>query len=192
MQTLHTDLPGVYLLTPRRFGDERGWFSEVWSMRRLEDAGIKVDFVQDNHSFSADVGTLRGLHYQSPPRAQDKLVRVGRGRVFDVAVDVRRGSPNYGRWVGVELSAERGEQLFIPKGFLHGFVTLEPNTEFLYKCSDYYAPECDGAVAWDDPEIGIDWPIAPARIRTSAKDREAQSLAEFVSPFEFDQAGDLR
>lgn len=185
MQIEETALPGVLILTPRRFGDDRGYFSEVWNRETLRKAGIDIDFVQDNHSLSRPVGTVRGLHYQSPPHAQDKLVRCGAGVVFDVAVDARAGSPNYGQWVGVELSAENGCQLLIPKGFLHGFVTRAPNSELLYKCSDVYAPDCDGAVRFDDPDLGIDWGIDSATAILSDKDRKAQSFADFTSPFPY-------
>ena len=178
-----TSIADVLILTPRRFSDDRGWFSEVWNRETLRKAGIDLDFVQDNHSLSRPVGTVRGLHYQAPPHAQDKLVRCGVGRVLDVAVDVRKGSPSYGKWVAVELSAENGKQLFIPKGFLHGFATLEPNSELLYKCSDVYAPECDGSVRFDDPDIGIDWGVDLSQAILSDKDRNAQSLADFNSPF---------
>ncbi len=178
-----TPLPGVVVLTPKRFGDARGFFSESWNRARMAEAGFDIDFVQDNHSLSAKAGTVRGLHFQAPPHAQDKLVRCGRGRLFDVAVDVRRGSPTYGRWTGVELSAENGRQLLVPAGFLHGFVTREPDTEIVYKCSDYYAPECDGAVLWNDPEIGIDWGIDPAEAILSDKDAAAQRLADLDTPF---------
>ncbi len=142
--------------------------------------------MQDNHSLSRSAGTVRGLHYQSPPHAQDKLVRCGAGVVFDVTVDVRRGSPTYGKWVGVELSAENGRQILVPKGFLHGFVTRAPNSELLYKCSDIYAPDCDGAVRFDDPDIGIDWGIAPDAAILSDKDRGAPSFAAFSSPFAYE------
>ena len=183
MQIEETSLPGVLILTPRRFGDDRGFFSEVWNRATLKARGLDIDFVQDNHSLSRPVGTVRGLHYQSPPHAQDKLVRCGAGVVFDVAVDARAGSPTYGKWVGVELSAENGRQLLIPKGFLHGFVTRVPDSELLYKCSDVYAPDCDGAVRFDDPDLAIDWGIDPAAAILSDKDRKAQSFAGFVSPF---------
>lgn len=180
-----SDLPDVLILTPRRFGDARGWFSESWNAARMAQAGLVFDFVQDNHSFSAEKGTLRGLHYQKPPRAQDKLVRCTRGAIFDVAVDVRIGSPSYGRWTGVELSAENGRQLLVPKGFLHGFVTLGPDTEVQYKCSDVYAPDCDGSVMWNS--CGIVWPegcfdtaLGPV---LSDKDRKAEPFATFRSPF---------
>ena len=185
MEITPLDLPGVLLLTPKRFGDERGFFSETWNRRRFAEAGIALDFVQDNQSLSAAVGTLRGLHYQAPPHAQDKLVRCGRGRLYDVAVDVRRGSPTHGQWVGAELSAENGRQLLVPAGFLHGFVTREPDTEILYKCSDYYAPECDGAVRWDS--CGIDWGLSGAPV-LSQKDAAAVPLSEFDSPFVWEGA----
>ena len=146
MQIEQTDLAGVLVLTPQRFGDARGFFCESWSAGRMAEAGLHYDFVQDNHSLSEVAGTVRGLHYQAPPHAQAKLVRCGRGRFFDVAVDIRKGSPTYGQWTGVELSFENGKQLLVPHGFLHGFATLEPDTEIIYKCDDYYAPDCDGAV----------------------------------------------
>ncbi|MDX1823021.1 MAG: dTDP-4-dehydrorhamnose 3,5-epimerase [Paracoccaceae bacterium] len=180
-----TALPDVLLVTPARHGDHRGFFSESWNRARMAEAGIDIEFVQDNHSFSSKKGTLRGLHFQSPPHAQDKLVRCGRGRLFDVAVDLRRGSPTYGHWVGEELSFENGKQLLVPKGFLHGFVTLEPETEIIYKCSDYYAPECDGAVRFDDPDIGIDWGLEGAEVVLSAKDEAAPLFADFTSPFTY-------
>lgn len=182
MQISETALPGVKIIVPARHGDARGFFSESWNRTRLADAGIDIDFVQDNHSLSAKTGTVRGLHFQSPPHAQAKLVRCGRGRLFDVAVDVRRESPTYGQWVGEELSFENGRQLLIPVGFLHGFATREPDTEIVYKCSDVYAPECDGAVRFDDPDIGIDWGIEDEAV-LSDKDAAAWSLADFDTPF---------
>ena len=183
MQTEQTALPGVMIVTPARFGDARGWFSETWNATRMAEAGLDLAFVQDNHSFSAQKGTLRGLHYQRPPHAQDKLVRCTRGAILDVAVDIRKGSPTYGKWLGVTLSAENGRQLLIPKGFLHGFVTLTDNCEVQYKCTDLYAPDCDGAIRWDDPMIGIDWQLAGATPVLSAKDAAAPLLADFDSPF---------
>ena len=185
MQVEKTALSGVLILTPARFGDARGFFSETWNRRRMAEAGIDIDFVQDNHSVSAQVGTVRGLHFQAPPHAQTKLVRCGRGRLFDVAVDIRRGSPTYGHWAGVELSAENGRQLLIPAGFLHGFVTREPDTEIVYKCSDYYAPDCDGAVRWDS--CGIDWALEGTPV-LSDKDARAPALADFDSPFTWEGA----
>ena len=186
MQIEQTSLPGVVILTPARFGDARGFFSESWSRRRLAEAGIDIDFVQDNHSVSARAGTLRGLHFQSPPHAQAKLVRCGRGALYDVAVDIRRGSATYGQWVGVELSAENGRQLLIPAGFLHGFVTRADDTEIVYKCSDYYAPDCDGAVRFDDPDLAIDWGIDAASAVLSPKDLAAERFADFQSPFVYE------
>jgi dTDP-4-dehydrorhamnose 3,5-epimerase len=178
-----TTLPGVVLINPPRFGDARGFFSESWNRAKMADYGIDLDFVQDNHSVSAAVNTVRGLHYQSPPHAQAKLVRCGRGALFDVAVDVRRGSATFGQWVGYELTAENGLQLLIPAGFLHGFATRVPDTEIIYKCSDYYAPDCDGAVRFDDPDLGIDWGLSDEAV-LSDKDKAAPLMADFDSPFE--------
>ncbi len=186
MQVEKTKLDGVLILTPRRFADARGWFSEVWNRETLAGEGIRHDFVQDNHSYSAAAGTVRGLHFQAPPHAQAKLVRCGRGRVYDVAVDIRAGSPTYGQWVGAELSAENGRQLLIPAGFLHGFVTRERDCEVLYKCSDTYAPDCDGAVRFDDPEIGIDWGIDATAAILSDKDARAPSLRDLRNPFRYE------
>ncbi|OED45840.1 dTDP-4-dehydrorhamnose 3,5-epimerase [Leisingera sp. S232] len=180
MQIEETGLPGLKVLTPARFGDARGFFSESWNRRRMQEAGIDLEFVQDNHSLSRETGTLRGLHFQAPPHAQDKLVRCGQGVLFDVAVDIRKGSPAYGKWFGIELSAENGRQLLVPKGFLHGFVTRVPDTEVIYKCTDYYAPDCDGAVAWDS--CAIDWGFDGAPM-LSEKDAAAPALADFDSPF---------
>lgn len=185
MQIEQTALPGVLALTPARHGDSRGFFSESWSRRRLADHGIEMDFVQDNHSLSEKAGTVRGLHYQAPPHAQAKLVRCGRGALFDIAVDVRRGSPTYGKWIGADLSFDNGKQLLIPEGFLHGFVTLAPMTEIIYKCSDYYAPDCDGAVRFDDPDIGIGWGIDTTQALLSDKDARAPLLRDFDSPFHY-------
>ncbi len=187
MQIEDTPLEGVKVITPPRFGDARGFFSETWSRPKLAAAGIGIDFVQDNHSLSATPGTVRGLHFQAPPHAQDKLVRCGRGRLFDVAVDIRRGSPTYGRWWGTELSFENGRQLLVPAGFAHGFATLEPETEIVYKCSDVYAPETEGALLWNDPDIGIDWPVADEAV-LSDKDAAAPRLADFESPFTWEAA----
>ena len=186
MQIETTDLDGVLLLTPKRFGDARGFFSESWSKQTMAAQGLNFDWVQDNHSLSMQVGTVRGLHFQAPPHAQDKLVRCGRGALFDVAVDIRRGSLTYGKWVGHELSFENGRQLLIPAGFLHGFATLEAETEIIYKCSDYYAPECDGAVRFDS--LGIDWGLAGIEPILSEKDAAAQGFADFESPFVWEGA----
>ncbi|MEL6479612.1 MAG: dTDP-4-dehydrorhamnose 3,5-epimerase, partial [Pseudomonadota bacterium] len=146
MDIIETAIPEVKRLIPRRFGDNRGFFSETWNQKRLADAGIEAEFVQDNHSFSADKGTVRGLHFQAPPFAQGKLVRVARGSVLDVAVDIRISSPTYGKWVAEELSAENGAQLWVPRGFLHAFITLTPDVDLLYKVDNWYSPEADGAV----------------------------------------------
>ncbi|MGI4730125.1 MAG: dTDP-4-dehydrorhamnose 3,5-epimerase [Janthinobacterium lividum] len=171
----------VQLITPRLFGDARGWFNEVYSVPAFAKLGIACTFVQDNHSLSVPAYTLRGLHFQAQPRGQDKLVRCVRGRIFKVAVDVRRGSPTWGQWVGAELSAENEHQLFIPIGF----VTLEPDCEVTSKCSDTYAPEADGGIRWDSP--GIDWPMpAGATPELSAKDQVQPALADFDSPFVYD------
>lgn len=178
-----TDLPGVLIFRSQRYGDARGWFCETWSATRLVEAGLDLAFIQDNHSFSARCGTLRGLHFQAPPRAQDKLVRCSRGAIMDVAVDARRGSPFYGQWVGIELSAENGYQLLVPKGFLHGFVTLIDDTEVQYKCTDAYAPECDGSVHF--ASLNIDWGIAPSKAILSDKDACAPAFSDWTSPFTY-------
>ena len=167
-------------IIPTRHGDHRGYFGETYSRRRYAEMGIDVEFVQDNHSVSQAGGTLRGLHWQAPPAAQGKLVRCGRGAIFDVAVDIRRGSPTYGKWEGYELTAQNGHQLYVPVGFAHGFVTLEPDSEIVYKCTEYYAPETEGAVRWDS--CRIDWPLSVDPI-LSDKDAIAPALADFVSPF---------
>jgi dTDP-4-dehydrorhamnose 3,5-epimerase len=174
----------VRLIHPKRFGDDRGWFTEVYNEKTFHDLGIDCRFVQDNHSLSRPAWTLRGLHFQTPPAGQDKLVRCVRGRIFDVAVDLRKGSPDYGRWVGYELSAENGLQLFIPIGFAHGFLTLEADCEVMYKCSALYSPAHDGGLRWDDPKIGIAWPL-PSGVSPllSAKDEALPGLESFDTPF---------
>lgn len=184
---LSTPLLGVYEIAPKRFGDHRGFFSESYNAKIFENHGITTSFVQDNHSLSATKGTIRGLHFQIPPHAQAKLVRCGRGALFDVAVDIRKGSPTYGQWYGTELSFENGKQLLIPVGFLHGFMTLVDNTEIVYKCSDFYAPDCDGAVVWNDPDIAIAWPETGVPPVLSAKDEAAQTLKDFDNPFIFEK-----
>lgn len=176
MTVEETRLPGVLLLKPVVHGDQRGWFTETYTRRRHQDAGIDRDYVQDNHSMSAACGTLRGLHFQNHPHAQTKLVRCTRGRILDVAVDLRRGSPTYRQWVAVELSAAGQEQLLIPKGFGHAFLTLEENAEVQYKVDDYYVADCDRSIRFDDPEIGIDWGgVAPL---LSKKDQNAPLLRD--------------
>lgn len=177
----------VRLVKTRRFKDDRGWFSEIYNQQAFVKFGINTGFVQDNQSFSQAAGTIRGLHFQRPPHAQDKLVRCIRGRIYDVAVDVRRGSPTFGKHVGAELSDENGLQLFIPAGFAHGFSTLEPNCEITYKVSDIYAPQTEGGLRWDDSALAINWQL-PFGITPSlsAKDSILPALAEFDSPFVYD------
>jgi dTDP-4-dehydrorhamnose 3,5-epimerase len=181
MQIIRQRIDGVFVIEPSAIVDARGFFSEIWHRRVLSEYGIDVDFVQENMSLSKCANTVRGLHFQSAPHAQAKLVRVSKGRIFDVAVDVRPGSATYKEWVGVELSAENKRQLFIPKGFLHGFVTREPDTEVIYKCSDYYSPECEGGVQFSDPDIGIDWGIQAREAILSPKDAKAPRLRELVA-----------
>ena len=168
------------LIRPVRYSDQRGYFGETYSLKRYAEIGITEKFVQDNHSLSHAVGTLRGLHFQAPPTAQGKLVRCGRGAIFDVAVDIRRGSPTFGKWEGYELTEENGYQLYVPVGFAHGFLTLEPDSEIVYKCTNYYAPETEGAVRWDS--CGIAWPLF-GDPTLSDKDAVATALADFNSPF---------
>lgn len=177
----------VLLIKPKRFGDDRGWFTEFYSKKKFADLGIADEFVQDNHSLSVPIGTLRGLHFQTPPFAQAKLVRCIRGKIFDIAVDVRRDSPTYGQWVGAELSAENGHQLFIPIGFAHGFVTLAPSTEVTYKVTNLYAPANDGGIRWNDPQVNVAWPLQEkVSPLLSPKDEVMPLLADFNSPFEYD------
>ena len=183
MQYTRFSIQGLVLVTPKRFGDARGWFAETFRLREFREEVADVTFVQDNMSLSADAGTVRGLHCQSPPHAQGKLVGVVRGAVTDVAVDARRGSPTYGEHVAVELSADTGAQLWVPAGFLHGFATLAPDTVVAYKVTDTYAPDCDGNVAWDDPELAIDWGIDAGTATLSDKDRAAPRWADWKSPF---------
>jgi dTDP-4-dehydrorhamnose 3,5-epimerase len=176
--------PEVKIIEPRRFEDARGLFMETYSRSALAAEGITSEFVQDNHSRSNFAGTIRGLHFQVPPFAQAKLVRCSAGRVFDVAVDIRRGSPSYGRHVAVELSAANGRQLFIPAGFAHGLATLEPGTEVQYKVSADYSPTHDAGIFWNDPALAIPWPVDPAAAVLSDKDRKLPTLSGFTSPFE--------
>ena len=177
-------IPGVLFITPTRHGDERGWFSETFRQSALEDAGFTGGaFVQDNHARSSQRGVLRGLHFQKPSRAQDKLVRCVRGAIFDVAVDIRQGSPTFGQWVGAELSADNGAQLLVPKGFAHAYCTLTEECEVLYKVTGYYAPQAEGALHWNDPIVGIDWAIPAEAISTNARDGAASLLADLDTPF---------
>ena len=170
-------LDGVLEIVPKRFGDARGFFIETYNAERFSDAGIDLRFVQDNHSYSAAAGVVRGLHYQLAPRAQDKLLRVISGSILDVAVDIRRSSETFGKWVALEISAERGNQILVPKGFAHGFVTLVPDTEVLYKVTDTYSPEHDRSIRFDDPAIGIEWPAISGGFQLSDKDLKAPTLA---------------
>jgi dTDP-4-dehydrorhamnose 3,5-epimerase len=176
----------VKLVVPEIHRDARGFLSETYSRRGFGAAGIAADFVQDNHSLSADVGTLRGLHFQAPPHAQGKLVRVTKGSVYDVAVDIRVGSPTFGRHVGAVLSAENWTQMWIPAGFAHGFCTLEPNTEVIYKVTDYYHPECDRGLKWNDDTFDIEWPVDSDKIRLSERDRGHPALKDMVPAFRFE------
>jgi dTDP-4-dehydrorhamnose 3,5-epimerase len=173
----------VVEITPPKFGDHRGFFSEVFKRSAFEAEGVHVDWVQDNQSFSAEKGTVRGLHFQAPPFAQAKLVRVLRGAIFDVAVDIRKGSPSYGQWVGCEISAEKWNQLFVPAGFAHGFMTLTEDTDVLYKVDAPYSRESEGAIRWNDPALGIEWPDLGANAVLSDKDCVAPPFAELDSPF---------
>lgn len=172
MKLQETGLAGVYLIEPEVFGDARGWFMESYSLRALEKAGIPTVFVQDNHSLSVKSGTLRGLHFQNPPMAQAKLVRCTRGAVLDVAVDIRKGSPQYKRWFSAELSAENKRQLFIPRGFAHGFAVLSDEVVFQYKCDNYYVPHSEGGILWNDPALGIDWKLPEEDVILSEKDKK--------------------
>ncbi len=169
-------LEGVFEIRPRKFGDERGFFSETWNGQAMAEAGFDLAFVQDNHSYSAARGVLRGLHFQLPPFSQDKLVRVSRGAIFDVVVDIRRGSPTFAQWLGLVVSAELWNQLLVPKGFAHGFVTIEPDTEVQYKVTAPYRPDQERSIRFDDPAIAIDWPIASVDVQLAAKDRDAPFL----------------
>lgn len=184
MQVEETAIPDVKIVRPKKFGDRRGFFSEVYSRKAWREAGLDYDFVQDNHSYSAEVGVIRGLHFQLAPFAQDKLVRVARGRILDVAVDLRAGSSSFGRHVAVELSAQNWRQLLVPVGFAHGFCTLEPDTEVLYKVTEVYSPAHDRGLAFDDPALGVDWGIDPAKAVLSDKDRRHPRLAELGPQFE--------
>ncbi|MBP5540666.1 MAG: dTDP-4-dehydrorhamnose 3,5-epimerase [Bacteroidales bacterium] len=183
MQVIPTDIQGVFIIEPRVFGDARGYFFESFSARDFaRETGIEVDFVQDNESFSR-YGVLRGLHFQMPPYAQAKLVRVVQGAVLDVAVDLRSGSPTYGRHVAAELTAENHRQFFMPKGIAHGFSVLSPEVIFQYKCDEYYHPESEGALAWDDPDLAIDWKLPADKVLLSEKDKHHPAFRSFSTPF---------
>jgi len=184
MKITETDLPGVKLVAPPRFSDQRGFFSETYNKRALAAAGVELDFVQDNHSLSREKGVVRGLHFQVPPFAQDKLIRVIHGAVFDVVVDVRRSSPTFGRHLALVLQADAWRQLLVPAGFAHGFATLEPNTEIAYKVTNYYSPKHDRGILWNDPALGIPWPVSPREAVLSAKDRHHPPLGEAPELFD--------
>ncbi|WP_159012785.1 dTDP-4-dehydrorhamnose 3,5-epimerase [Bradyrhizobium sp. S69] len=185
MQVEKLTIPELVLVTPKKHGDQRGFFSETFRADILAAQGVKASFVQDNHVRSTQKGVLRGLHYQTPPHAQGKLVRCARGSILDVAVDIRVGSPTYGQHVGVDLSAANWRQLWVPPGFAHGYVTLEDNCEVIYKTTDYYAPDCDRGIAWDDPALAIDWQIANADVVLSDKDRRQPRLQDATPAFQF-------
>ena len=177
MQLRPSGLDGVFEINPRKFGDDRGFFSETYNAKSYAEAGIDLTFIQDNHSYSAVKGVVRGLHYQLPPFAQDKLVRVTRGAILDVAVDIRKSSPNFMKWVALEVSAEKWNQILVPRGFAHGFITLVDNTEVIYKVTDYHSPDHDRSIRFDDPAIGIQWPIPADGVQLSDKDEKAPLLA---------------
>jgi dTDP-4-dehydrorhamnose 3,5-epimerase len=189
MEVFPTDISGVLVLKPRFFQDARGYFVETYNQRAARAAGLVADFVQDNQAFSLQRGTVRALHFQVPPHAQAKLVRVLRGAIYDVAVDLRAGSPTYGRWVAATLTAQGGEQIFVPHGFAHGYCTLEADTEVAYKVDDYYAPDREQGLIWNDPTLAIDWPVAAPDAVLSDKDRKLPRFADFVSPFRYDRTG---
>ena len=172
------ELDGLLEISPRKFGDDRGFFSETYNAKSFAEAGIDLTFVQDNHSYSAAKGVVRGLHYQLPPFAQDKLVRVIRGAILDVAVDIRKSSPTFGKWVALEVSADKWNQILVPKGFAHGFMTLVDNTEVIYKVTNYYSPQHDRSIRFDDPAIGIDWPLPSSGVQLSDKDQKAPLFAD--------------
>ena len=175
----------VKILRPTKHGDHRGFFSETFNKKELAEAGIKLDFVQDNQSLSAHRGTVRGIHFQLPPHPQTKLVRVLKGAIYDVAVDLRCGSPAFGKWCAATLTAEQGDQLLIPRGFAHAYCTLQPDTEVAYKVDDYYAPECEAGIIWNDPDLGIDWPIMVHDAILSDRDAKLPRLLAFNSPFSY-------
>lgn len=185
MQIQTLDNPAIRILTPDRYGDQRGFFSEIYNKPLLERLGVNLEFVQENYSLSREVHTVRGLHFQTPPRPQAKLIQVLRGSIYDVAVDLRRGSPWFGQAIAAEISADNWQQILIPEGFAHGFCTLEPDTAVLYKVTAPYSPEHDSGIRWDDPALGIEWPAQPDQVVLSDKDQTAPLLADYDSPFEY-------
>lgn len=183
MELIPTDIPDVKILQPKKFGDHRGFFSEVFNDKTLASLGIASRFVQDNHSLSVEKGVVRGLHYQIQPMSQEKLIRVVKGAILDVAVDIRRGSPTFGRHVAVEISAQLWNQIYVPVGFAHGFVTLEPNTEVLYKVTSYYSPQHERGIRWNDPQLGIAWGIDPTAATLNKRDAEFPLLSQATDLF---------
>lgn len=183
MEILETDIPDVKIIRPKKFGDHRGFFSETYNKKVLAEYGIDLDFVQDNHSLSMEKGVIRGLHYQTPPYAQDKLVRVIRGSILDVAVDIRRDSPTYGKHIKAIISEDDWNQILVPIGFAHGFCTLEPNTEVIYKVTNYYAPDNDAGIYWNDDELGIEWPVSEDHAILSDKDKQQPKFSEIKKVF---------
>ncbi len=185
MKVIETSIPDVKMIIPIKHGDDRGFFSEIYNRRAFAEAGIDLDFVQDNHSFSAQKGTIRGLHFQTPPYALDKLVRVVRGRIFDVAVDLRKDSPSFGQHVTAIISAEEWNQILVPIGFAHGFCALEPNTEVIYKVTNYYAPAHDKGLVWNDPELNIEWPISVDEAILTDRDKMLSRFSELTDFFSY-------
>jgi dTDP-4-dehydrorhamnose 3,5-epimerase len=184
LEIIATEIPAIKIIIPKLFLDHRGFFSETYNQRTLSEAGIEMDFVQDNHSLSAEKGVLRGMHYQLEPYGQDKLVRVIRGRIFDVAIDIRRGSPTFGKHVSITLRAEDWKQILVPKGFAHGFVTLEPHTEVIYKVTNYYSPSSERGIVWNDPQLNIPWPVLPDQVILSEKDKRWPKFSEATDFFD--------
>lgn len=184
IEVVKTEIPGVLIIEPKVFGDDRGYFMESFNAREFaEKTGVDITFVQDNESKSR-FGVLRGLHFQLPPYSQSKLVRVVKGKVLDVAVDIRKGSPTYGKYVTCEMTEENKRQFFVPKGFAHGFCVLSDEAIFQYKCDDFYHPEAEGAIAWDDPDVAIQWPLVAEKLILSEKDKHHPNLKDFDSPFD--------
>lgn len=190
MQIERFNIEGLAVLVPKKSGDSRGFFSETYRKDQFATEGIAREFVQDNHVYSAERGVLRGLHYQTPPHTQGKLVRCVRGAILDVAVDIRKRSPTYGQHIAVELTADNWKQFWIPAGFAHGYVTLEPNCEVIYKVTDYWTPLCERAIAWDDPKLNIDWRFSATDVKLSEKDRKNPTLLELKPAFDYDQRTD--
>jgi dTDP-4-dehydrorhamnose 3,5-epimerase len=188
MKVKQLGLEGLLVFSPAKHGDHRGFFSETFRSDALREQGVAFDFVQDNHAYSSARGVLRGLHYQIPPHPQGKLVRCIKGSILDVGLDIRMGSPTFGRHVEIELSASNWKQLWLPPGFAHGYITLEPDCEVIYKVTDYYAKDCERGIAWDDPNLSIDWRLSPDSIVLSDKDRENPTLTDVISPFHFRQS----